>query len=387
MQRFTGFWVRLAALGWWFGRLCCLSNTVAAHLAAAQPELSAAHIVNAADYQGGGVTPGEIVLLFSANAGSPAIAEWHLDNSGKSAAPLGDTRVYFDRIAAPVVYSIRGQVCAIVPYQVAGHASTEVVLEYEGERSDPVTVPVVASAPAFFTLDASGKGQAAMLNETGCCNSVRNPAPRGTVVSLYGTGEGATRPEGQDAALSVPGRPVQLLVPLLPVAVTVGGVPAKIDFVRNIGLLQLNVRIPESAPVGDAVPLVLTVGGVSSTSPVTMAIRDTRRRVLITGADRNRLAAILKGAGYDVATAKDRRPVDLVIADMAMPAAERLALVRSLREERPRLKVIATAAMVGPRTLRAADLMGAQAVLRRPVGAAALKQRVRALLREPSFVY
>jgi uncharacterized protein (TIGR03437 family) len=361
------------------------------------PELSARDVVNAADYGGGGVAPGEIVVLFPANAGPGEIAEWQYDP--KPHSPLGATRVFFDNLAAPVVYSVSGQVCAVVPYAVANRKTTEVALEYQGERSPAVTLPVVASAPALFTLDASGKGQAAMLNETGCCNSVRNPAPRGTVVSLYGTGEGQTKPDGLDATLSVPGRPAQLFVPLLPVKVTVGGVPAEITFVRNIGLLQVNVRLPRNAPVGDAVPLVLIVGNSRSSDGVTMAIRSTRRQVLVVDRDtavRIRLSAILKGAGYEVLAARDGKEaearaqgqaVDLVISDLAMPESESLEMVGSIRKVRPKLKVIAMSGAFGPGALRAADMLGAQAVLRKPVMAETVRRRVRELLREPPAVY
>jgi uncharacterized protein (TIGR03437 family) len=373
------------------------------------PELFAGDIVNAADYSGGRVAPGEIVVLFPSNAGPPEMADWHLDADGKAAVPVGATRVFFDGIAAAVVYSLSGQVCAVVPNEVAHKKTTEVVIEYGGVRSPPVMLPVAASAPALFTLDASGKGQAAMLNETGCCNSVRNPAPRGTVVSLYGTGEGQTEPQANDRTVSVPGRPAQLWVPQLPVTVTVGGVPAEVNYVRNIGLLQVNVRVPANAPTGDAVPLVLTVGNTRSSDRVTMAIRSRSRLVLVVDHDaaiRTRLAAILKGAGYEVVTARDGReagaqaslvdrhaaqaqshPVDLVIADLAMPEAEGLEMIGSLRNQQPKLKIIATSAAFGPKALRAADMLGAQAVLRKPLIATAVRRRVHDLLQEPPARY
>jgi uncharacterized protein (TIGR03437 family) len=39
------------------------------------------------------------------------------------------------------------------------------------------------------------------------------------------------------------------------------------------GVLQVNITIPENAPTGDAVPLVVTVGGAESQPGVTIAIR------------------------------------------------------------------------------------------------------------------
>ena len=241
------------------------------------PALSAVSVVNAADLHAGPVAPSEVVVLYPTRAGPSRMAPWAVDAmhmSQYSVDSLGGARVLFDGVAAPLVYAESGRICAIVPYRVTGKTTTEVVVEYQGKRSAPVELPVVPSAPALFTLDATGVGQAAMLNETGCCNSVRNPAVRGSVASLYATGEG----------FPLPGAP-QGPMPRLPVRVTVGGVPAQILWTGNVGVLQANFRIPANAPVGDAVPLVLTVGNARSSAPVTMAVRSQRQQILVAASD------------------------------------------------------------------------------------------------------
>src|SRR5687768_10108214 len=50
---------------------------------------------------------------------------------------------------------------------VAGRTSVDVQVEYNGARSDVMTVPVLASRPGIFSLDGSGQGQGAILNEDG----------------------------------------------------------------------------------------------------------------------------------------------------------------------------------------------------------------------------
>ena len=352
--------------------------------AATGPELSAANVVNAADYRGGAVAPSEIIVLYPTNAGPPKMVPWALDGAHKSqysVDSLGGTRVLFDGVAAPMVYAQSGQICAIVPYRVSGRKTTEVVVEYEGQRSAPVVLPVVRSAPALFTLDASGAGQAAMLNETGCCNSVRNPAVRGTIVSLYATGEG----------LPLPGA-TKLTATPLPVKVTVGGVPAEIAWTGNIGLLQVNFRVPANAPVGDAVPLVLSVGIAHSSATVTMAVRSIRQQVLVVTSDlqtRRRLAGILTGASYDIFAAQDEQEamalaeehnVDLVISDLSRPLQDSLEMMRAIRQIRLQVKTAALADALSPDALRAADLLGAQVVLTKPLAAQIVLQQVRALL-------
>ena len=370
-----------------FMRIAALSLCLGLALKGANgPELSARDVVNAADYRGGGVAPNEIVVLYPANAGPPEMVPWALDGIHKaqySIDSLGGTRVLFDNVAAPIVYAVRGQICAIVPYAVSGRKTTEVVVEYQGQRSPPVVLPVVRSAPAVFTLDASGAGQAAMLNETGCCNSVRNPAVRGTVASLYATGEGLPLP-GADRP-PVTGLPVK-------VKVTVGGVAAEILWKGNVGLLQVNFRVPANAPLGDAVPLVLTVGEAHSTAAVTMAVRSARQQVLVVAGDpaiRRWLAAIVAGAGYDVLTAPDgqeatglaeHHDVDLVVVDLALPSEDSLEMMRAIRKAHLQVKTAALADTLSPEALKTADLLGAQAVLTMPLAAQIVVRRVRVLL-------
>jgi uncharacterized protein (TIGR03437 family) len=47
-----------------------------------------------------------------------------------------------------------------------------------------------------------------------------------------------------------------------------GGAPGLVA-----GVLQVNARIPPEAPSGNAVPVLLTVGGFSSQPEVTLAVR------------------------------------------------------------------------------------------------------------------
>jgi uncharacterized protein (TIGR03437 family) len=316
------------------------------------------------------------------------------------ATTAGETRVWFDGIAAPVVYSIKGQVGAVVPYEVGQRTTTEVAVEYRGVRSAPVTLAVVESAPALFTLDSSGHGQAAMLNETGCCNSVRNPAARGSVVALYATGEGQTDPPGTTGLFSAYAKTSEYPAPRQTVRVTVGGVPAEILFAGEAphtvaGLLQVNFRIPANAPLGDAVPLVLSVGGSRSRDDVTMAVRSAVQRILILdqeGAGREWLRKVLVGAGYEVIVARGAQarehPVDLIICGLTVPERERMETVAAMVAGRPKLKIIAAAAAAGgPEELRSADLLGAQAIFTKAMSAKAVVERVRELLRSRPVPY
>ena len=70
----------------------------------------------------------------------------------------------------------------------------DVQVEYKGVRSEAVTAPVLASRPGIFSLDGSGQGQGAILNEDGSLNSPSNPALRGSIITIYATGGGEAAP-------------------------------------------------------------------------------------------------------------------------------------------------------------------------------------------------
>jgi uncharacterized protein (TIGR03437 family) len=58
--------------------------------------------------------------------------------------------------------------------------------------------------------------------------------------------------------------------PLLPVKVTIGGIPASVQYAGGApgqvaGLIQVNVQIPNGVQPGGYVPVVLQVGDASTT--------------------------------------------------------------------------------------------------------------------------
>jgi uncharacterized protein (TIGR03437 family) len=366
----------------------------AASLVAAEPPL----IVRAPDHSSGPISPGEIVILHPADLGPAVLTGAQLDSAGNVTTSLGGARVLFDGFPAPLAYAVAGDIMAIVPYEIFGRRSAEVVVEYQGRRSPPATLNVVESGPALFTLDSTGHGQAAILNELGCCNSVRNPAKRGSVVTLYATGEGQTAPPGITGGVSFYARPADYPVPRLPVHVTVGGEPAEIVWAGEAphavtGLFQVNFRVPANAPLGDAVPVTLTIGDSSSPSGVTMAVRSAVPRVLLLDPDpvtRDWFQKMLVKASFDVFTSVPTssndvgQTVDLVILSLAVPAADRLETIRALQAgHSPQFAVAAvgTGAWLSPATLKAADSFGAQAVFIKPFSPRPILARIRELLR------
>jgi uncharacterized protein (TIGR03437 family) len=238
-------------------------------LAAPQPVVGA--VVNGASY-GSSISPGAIVAIFGQNLG-PAALTGGVVSSGMVQISAAGTRVLFDGRPAPVLYTRADQVGAIVPYVTALEATTHVQVEYLGRRSDPIAIAVAPSAPGIFTSNASGSGQAAVLNQDGSRNSASNPAPRGSTVTIFCTGEGQTDPPGVD------GKIADTILPKtqLAVSLTIGGASVTPAYAGAAGAavagaLQINVKIPSTVTPGMAVPVQIQIGSASSQANVTMAV-------------------------------------------------------------------------------------------------------------------
>jgi uncharacterized protein (TIGR03437 family) len=231
-------------------------------------------VTNAASYAGGAVAPGEIVVIWGRSLSGAATNTLQLASDGSVSSSLAGTSVLFDGIPAPLTYTNANQLCAIVPYEVAGHSQTSLQVGYQGIWSAPFVSPVANSSPGIFTLNGSGQGQGAILNQDGTVNGPGNPASRGSIVSVYATGEGQTDPPGVDGSIV---QAPNLRRPLLPVTGSIGGQTAEVTYAGSAagqvsGLLQVNMRIPPSVSPGDTVTVLITIGG-NSQPGVTMAVQ------------------------------------------------------------------------------------------------------------------
>jgi len=159
-----------------------------------------------------------------------------------------------------VIFATPFQVNAVVPLGLAAGSWPLRLTSAFGSSEAPVEVR--ETAPAVFRLSES---QAAVTNQDGSLNAPNNPAARGQVVVLYGTGFGAV-----DAAQGALRRTVS--------AVTVrgGGVDLPVVYAGltpgSIGLYQLNVQLPADMPPGLFQALEIRQGGVTA-NPVVIAIR------------------------------------------------------------------------------------------------------------------
>jgi uncharacterized protein (TIGR03437 family) len=178
-------------------------------------------------------------------------------------------------VAAPLFFASDNQINYQMPYSTAPGAASVVILRDDGIAAHG-SVNSAAAAPALFSADASGRGQAAAQNSDFSRNGDPATTPqakrarKGDFVILYGSGAGSQFVNANnhqpiaikdgEAATSNP----LAATATLP-AVTIGGKNATVYFSGLapgfVGLWQLNVQVPNDAPSGAAVEVVVSLGG------------------------------------------------------------------------------------------------------------------------------
>jgi uncharacterized protein (TIGR03437 family) len=238
------------------------------------PRVAQGGALHGATFLPGPVSPGMLLTVFGSNLGRASIDRTGI-SSGRLGTVAGATAVLFDGVPAPMVYSTEGQLAVMAPYSLRAGGKTRIAVNIDHAQSTPIELDVAAARPGIFTADSSGRGQAAMLNQDGSVNSAGNPAAPGSIVVLFGTGEGQTAPPVLDGTINNgPAFPK----PVLPVGVLMCGEPAEILYggaapASPAGILQVNARIPESCRNTRNAEIRLRVGDFLSPAGVTVAIK------------------------------------------------------------------------------------------------------------------
>ncbi len=152
-------------------------------------------VVNAANYRGPAIAPGEIVSVFGSAIGPKQPAGTMIDSSGKVSRTLADTRLLVGGLPAPLLYVSQNQINMVVPFEIAGQTQTAIQIERNGVQESAAVSDAGNRCGAWhFHPGWPGYGQAAALNQDGTLNSVDNPADQGSIVMLFVTGAGAMTP-------------------------------------------------------------------------------------------------------------------------------------------------------------------------------------------------
>jgi uncharacterized protein (TIGR03437 family) len=230
------------------------SDVVAVDPNAAQTPIAC--ILDAADLKPvTSIAPGELLSLFREFAsGSSATPP-----PGKAPTSLDGVSIDVNGIPSPLLYLGEEQINFQAPFGIAGGAKANIRFASAlSNLSDSVTLPIVKSNPTAFltetlspaleacTMQSSSSITGLLplaLNQDGSVNTCLNPAPAGSIVTLFLNGLGVTS------------RPVIKVTAPLTVA-SVSALPAEIS-----GVWQVHLQIPAGIP-GGGNQISLTASGV-----------------------------------------------------------------------------------------------------------------------------
>jgi hypothetical protein len=202
-------------------------------------------VVNAASLSGAPLAPGELIVIRGAGFGS-------------------QSRVRAGDLDYAVVGASETVLWVIVPDNLQPGSLGQLLVDTNGERSQSVNVRFAEIAPAIFTADASGEGQALAFNEDNTLNSATNPAARGSIIAIGLNGLGKLEHRGMSV---VPGRQLSVYFDgvyaygvdanLLPTP----GIPTEVVFVKVYVPREYPLLVPQQFPRAAALWFTLEGGG------------------------------------------------------------------------------------------------------------------------------
>ena len=240
---------------------------------------SSGGVVNGATNLAGGVAPNTYITIFGTNLATNS-RTWTGSDFGSSGitlpTALDGTSVMINGKPAYVEYISPTQINAITPADTSSGSGINVTVTTAGGTSDASSVTLNTIAPGFFTFDgkyvaAADASTGAFIGKTGLLASaptLTTPAKPGEIITLYGTGFGATSPA------IAPGIVTDKIYNLSPTPVImVGGSAAAVGFAALTPgfaqVYQFNITIPATAPDGDLQIFAQTGSGPSSPSGTT----------------------------------------------------------------------------------------------------------------------
>jgi uncharacterized protein (TIGR03437 family) len=236
---------------------------------AAAPSSRVTQVAGSADY-GPNIASGSFVSIFGTGF-TTTTRQWQGSDFNGDLLPtsLSGVSVTINGLPAAVEYISPTQINVIAPDDATvGQVAVQVTTP-QG-KSYPGTATKMPAAPAFFQFTDSGTTMVAARHVDGSlvAKSAGHPAQPGEIISIFGTGFGATSPATSSTTLvSVP-NPIAKAV-----TVTIGGVNANVTYagVTLAGVAQLNVQVPADLPPGNQ-PVVASAAGFQTVSAVYLPV-------------------------------------------------------------------------------------------------------------------
>lgn len=203
-------------------------------------------VLNAASFQPG-ISPGGLFSLFGSGLASTN--------------PAGQTSILIGGLPATVLLATPFQINAQVPAAASvGNTTLQVTSPY---GSSVQSLAIQVAAPGIFVIGTASDGVSslgAIVNQNGAVNGPTSPAPRGSTVTIYGTGLGAT---SLKSGLSYTSATVTAVLSGTSLPVAFSGLTPGF-----IGLYQVNLMIPAATPPGLLLPLSIQESTATSNTVV-----------------------------------------------------------------------------------------------------------------------
>jgi uncharacterized protein (TIGR03437 family) len=209
-----------------------------------------------------GVAQGSVASIYGENL----TAETSVAPSNSTAKSLAGVTVHAGTRALPLYFASPEQINFQIPADLP-LGSQSLTVSSPDAPDTTAEFSIVRNAPGLFPAVIEGHTYAMVTHEDGSAVTAAAPARQGELLSLYGTGFGPTdhvRPQGA----AVPVSPAFRI--LDPVTIQIGSgrfsPESALAAPGQIGVDVVQFRLDSSVPSGAAIPLTITVNGVTSNS-------------------------------------------------------------------------------------------------------------------------
>lgn len=227
--------------------------------AAAVPMIT--QVVNAADHTRP-VAPGGLIVVQGRNLSAVNIATQEMPLP----MALGESCLTVNGLAVPMLMVSPQEINAQLPFQAEGNVT--MVLRTPGGASDNFNLTILPTAPSIFRSELAPGFEVPLVMRTANWQPVTaaNPIRQSDELTIYLTGMGKVSPE-VPAGVPAPGNPAPS-VRTAPV-VEIGGKRLEVRFAglvpNQIGVYEIQVKVPWGTPKGLSQPLRIEQGGHATT--------------------------------------------------------------------------------------------------------------------------
>jgi uncharacterized protein (TIGR03437 family) len=222
-------------------------------------------VVNAADLSPA-LAPGGLVTLFGQQFSPVNLATKEIPVP----TALGDSCLTVNGLPVPILFVSPNQINGQIPFETIGNVTF--VLRTPGGVSDNFNTVISPGAPGVFRSGVAGPltdVPTVLRNLNGELVTASNPVHRGDVLVIYLTGLGQTSPA---VPTGLPGPSDPLASALTAPQVSIGGTSLSILYAGlspgEVGVYQINAKVPSTVPLGLAVSLKINQGSASTVVPV-----------------------------------------------------------------------------------------------------------------------